>query len=138
MTNNDYKKNFIVLLSSHDPYNLLLKDSNDRFNSGYGENVYIEFIFRIPKNLTGFEIETGNYDILKNYDIIINDGPVFKSITDDITLRDEHKSRFNFEAIKCSKFKIVHKGPNWDENKNSISLKRIEFFTSRMINWILE
>ncbi|KAK8835008.1 hypothetical protein M9Y10_020613 [Tritrichomonas musculus] len=138
LANNDYKKKFIVLLSSHDPYNLLLKDSNDRFNSGQGENAYIEFIFRIPKNLTGFEIEANEYSILRNYDIIINDGPVFKSITDDITLRDEHKSRFNFEAIKCSKFKIVHKGPNWDENKNSISLKRIEFFTTTHPEGLIE
>ena len=79
---------FTVSLSSRDHYNVLLIDSNDAFFSSNDGNFYIEFIFKYPKNLTGFEIETGNYDILKSYDIIINDGPVFKSITDDISLRD--------------------------------------------------
>ncbi|KAK8892977.1 hypothetical protein M9Y10_030231 [Tritrichomonas musculus] len=64
---------FIVSLSNRDPYNILLPKWNGAYYSQKSGDFSLEFIFKDPINLIGFEIEGINDFILKNYEIIIND-----------------------------------------------------------------
>lgn len=116
---------------------MLLPRWNGAYYSQNGGDLSLEFIFKDPINLTGFEIEGINDFILKNYEIIINDedSVLYRTIKilNDFKMRDKpHISRHYFATIKCTKFKLVQKGPNWDRiQSNFIALRRIEFFTDK-------
>lgn len=128
-----FDRNYIVSLSSRDPYNIFLKDWNGVYYSTNGGNFYIEIIFKEAINMTGFKIFGSNDSFLKSYQIFIDDElEPFLDISCDTSMRDKHKSRHNFDEIKCQKFKLVQNSPNWDRSndaKNYIGIKRMEFYT---------
>ncbi|KAK8853972.1 hypothetical protein M9Y10_016521 [Tritrichomonas musculus] len=133
---NEFDRNYIVSLSTRDPYNLLLPNWDGSFFSGDFGQFYIEFIFKDAIDLIGFEIEGAGRNLMRGYEVFINnDKTSFITIEDDTSMRDNNITRQSFQsnAKKCQVFKLVPKGGNWDRDPKQskfISLRKIEFFTT--------
>lgn len=111
----DFDRQYIVTLSKRDPYYLF--DVNKKVNI-YSANMgdfEIEIALKDAIDITGFEITSTKINILKSYQIFINDKLVL-NVDEDQKMRDNHNSRYNLKIKECKKFKLVQTGPNWDRD----------------------
>lgn len=140
---NPFERPFIVSLSNRDPYNLLDHNSNSEFCSSNFGDFYVEFKFKEPINLTGFQIVGSDRHFPRCYDIIINGNSfsAFHYVNDTKMKEKPHISKQKLNAKNCKTFKFVQIGPNWDkknENANFIVLQQIEFFTEENKNGLIK
>ena len=120
---------FITSQSSGDVYHLIDPDTND-ICSLNSKDFFIEF--EIPESITiiGFKVFSSSSYYPKSFDIEI-EGKIVKSIKEAKELNGKHREmNIDIEPMKGRIIRIINKGKNWDKDKYSMNLQRIEILSS--------
>lgn len=123
-----YDHLFISIISSRDPYNVLVPNWNGFYCSSDNGKFFFELKLKESVKLTGFLIQSDEKGIPKDYSIFVDDHKL-KSIEEDAAMQEKHYSFVKLDKpVSCEQFKFVQDGPSWD-GKKFIRLKRIELYT---------
>lgn len=126
--NDPYDHLFVSVLSSRDPYNVLVPNWNGYYSSSDYGHFFFEISLRESIKLTGFLIQSDEKGCPKSYSIFVDDNKLM-TIEEDEAMQEKHYTFVKLKKpVTCEQFKFVQEGPNWDD-KMFIRIKRIELYT---------
>lgn len=119
---------FIVKLSSRDPYNLLLSTSNDFYCSSATGNFFIQIEFESEKTIKGIILRSHNTNYIKGFKIFADETEVYSTNGIEKLKVNYGEAKIQFNSCKCRKIKLQQNGLNYS-NKNYIRLQRFDVIT---------
>ena len=143
--NSGFDKNFIVKLSSRDPYDLMMPIESEsnisnrdhyQYFSSNGGDFFLEFQFKKKYEINGFSIQTTYNSFPRQYKIYVDNKLLYETPNDDSKLNGEYKisTQYDLPSQTGRSFRIEQKGQNFDETIGKdkfIGLGRIEIYTTK-------